>query len=263
MPSSPDLQFAEVQGIRTRYWRVGQGPRVLVLHGWGAKIESVHPIVTALSTTNDVLAVDLPGFGESGPPPVTWGVGDYAGFVAALLDHFEWERPSVVGHSFGGKTAIYLAAREPQRVNRLLLVDAAGIKPHRGIDYYAKVGSAKLVKHTAPYLGPLGRRMRERIAQRVASSDYANAGALRPTFVKVLNEHFEPLLPEIKAPTLLIWGEKDTATPISDGQLMERLIPDAALITFPGAGHFSYLDDQARFTAIARNFLAVTENDEH
>ncbi len=250
-----ELQFRDIQGLRTRYRIDGAGRDVLVLHGWGANIEAVTPIIDALAPVARVLAVDLPGFGQSAPPSTTWGMADYANWVLALLDEFGFERPSIVGHSFGGKTAIQLASSHPERVRRLLLIDASGIRPHRGPDYYAKVYSAKFVKHTAPLLGPLGRRMRAQIAKRVASSDYASAGALRPTFVRIVNEHLESLLPQITAPTLLIWGENDTATPLGDGRLMEQLIPDSALIVLAGAGHFSYLDDPGRFAAIATNFI--------
>lgn len=265
-----ELRTTTVGGVSTRYWLTGQTggtdgvpgggtawPQVLVLHGWGAQIETVHPIVTGLASVAEVLAVDLPGFGESEVPHETWGMSDYAGWVLELLDQFGWQRPSIVGHSFGGKTSILFAATHPERVNRLMLVDASGIKPHRGLDYYLKVYSAKFVKHTAAYLGPLGEWMRGRIAARAASTDYANAGALRPTFVRIVNEHMTSYLPRIKASTVVIWGDQDTAVPLSDGQLMESLIPDAALIVFEGAGHYAYLDEPGRFRAIAQSFLGV------
>ena len=252
-------EFVDVAGIRTRFRQAGAGPDVLVLHGWGARIETVTPILTALSRTNRVLAVDMPGFGETAEPPRVWGVADYAAWVGALLDAFAIPQAAIVGHSFGGKVAIHVAAHDPQRVSKLLLVDSAGIKPLRTWRYYAKVYSAKTVKHTAPFLGPIGRAMQQRIARRVASSDYAAASAtMRPTFVRVVNEHLTDVLPQITAPTLLIWGEHDTATPLSDGQTMERLIPDAALIVFEGGGHYAYLDDPGRFAIIAANFLSGT-----
>lgn len=257
-PPTDGFAFAEILGLRTRYKQVGHGPDVLVLHGWGANIESVTPIVTGLRHVARVLVVDLPGFGQSDLPPEPWGVADYANWVLALLERFALDRVSLVGHSNGGRMAIHVAAHHPQRVSRLLLVDAAGIRPKRTAKYYAKVYSAKTVKHLAPHLGAVGRRMQQRIAARVASSDYAAAGAMRPTFVRLVNEDLTPLLPAIKAPTLLIWGEHDNATPLADGQQMEQMIDDSALIVFAGAGHFSYLDDQARFAAIASNFLADT-----
>ena len=96
----------------------------------------------------------------------------------------------------------------------------------------------------------------ERIAAGSASSDYANAGPMRPTLVKLVNEDLTPELPRVRASTLLIWGDQDDATPVSDGETMERLIPDAGLVVFEGAGHFSYLDQAQRFNVVAGHFLA-------
>jgi pimeloyl-ACP methyl ester carboxylesterase len=250
-------QFVDINGIRTRWRQAGSGLPVLILHGWGARIEAVDPIIRALSPRLAVYAVDLPGFGESGLPPQTWGGGDYAEWTRALLDHLGLERASLVGHSHGGRTAIHLAARHPERVDKLILVDAAGIRPKRGLRYYRRVGLAKTAKHAARFLGPPGRALHKRVFARTASSDYANAGPLRPTFVKLVNEDVTPLLSQIRASTLLIWGDQDTATPLSDGETMETLIADAGLVVLKGAGHFSYLDQPQRFGRVAVHFLAA------
>jgi pimeloyl-ACP methyl ester carboxylesterase len=250
-------QFVDINGIRTRWRQAGTGPPVLVLHGWGAKIEAVDPIIRALSPQLTVFAVDLPGFGETALPPAPWGVADYADWTRALMDELGLERPSIVGHSNGGRIAIHLATHHPERVDKLILVDAAGIRPKRGLRYYRRVGLAKTAKHAARLLGRPGRALQRRVIARTASSDYANAGPLRPTFVKLVNEDLTPLLPRIRASTLLIWGDQDDATPLSDGQTMERLIPDAGLVVLKGAGHFSYIDQPQRFGRVAAHFLAA------
>jgi pimeloyl-ACP methyl ester carboxylesterase len=249
-------QFVDINGIRTRYRHVGSGPAVLVLHGWGGRIEAVDPIVRALSAHLTVIAPDLPGFGETGLPPTPWGVSDYADWTRALMDALGLERPSIVGHSHGGRVTIHLASHHPDRVDKLILIDSAGIKPRRGLRYYRRVALAKTAKHAARFLGAPGRRLQQRVFARTASSDYANAGPLRPTFVKVVNEDLTPLLSRIQASTLLIWGETDDATPVTDGQTMERLIPDAGLVVLQGAGHYSYLDQPQRFGRVAAHFLA-------
>jgi pimeloyl-ACP methyl ester carboxylesterase len=250
-------QVLDINGISTRCRRAGSGPPVLVLHGWGARIEAVQPIINGLAPRLTVHAVDLPGFGESGLPPEPWGVTEYADWTRGLMDALGLEQPSVIGHSNGGRIAIHLAAHHPERIDKLILVDAAGIRPKRGITYYRRVYTAKAAKHGARFLGAPGRRLQQRVFARSASSDYANAGPLRPTFVKLVNEDLTPLLPRIQASTLLIWGETDTAAPVSDGKAMERLIPDAGLVVFEGAGHFSYLDQPQRFTRVALHFLAA------
>jgi pimeloyl-ACP methyl ester carboxylesterase len=250
-------QFLDIDGIRTRYRRVGDGPDVLVLHGWGARIEAMTPILNGLSPTLTMHAVDLPGFGETGLPPQTWGVAEYAEWTRSLIEALELDRPAVIAHSHGGRTAIRLATTHPELIGRLVLVDAAGIRPKRTWTYRRRVLKAKLAKHVLRRLGGPGRRAQERIAARSASSDYANAGPLRPTFVRLVNEDLTPELPRVRASTLLIWGDQDDATPLSDGQTMERLIPDAGLVVLEGAGHFSYLDQAQRFNVIAGHFLAA------
>ncbi len=250
-------QFVDINGIRTRWRQAGSGPAVLVLHGWGAKIEAVQPIISGLSPQLTVYAVDLPGFGETALPPAAWGVIDYAEWTRALMDELGLARPSIVGHSNGGRVAIHLASHHPERVDKLILVDSAGIRPKRGVRYHRRVAMAKTAKHAARLLGAPGRALQQRVLARTASSDYANAGPLRPTFVKLVNEDLTPLLSQIRASTLLIWGDEGNATPLSDGQMMERLIPDAGLVVLAGAGHFSYLDQPQRFARVAAHFLAA------
>ena len=245
----------EVAGLRVRCRSEGAGPPVLVLHGWGASIEAVRPISAALSPIATVHAVDLPGFGESEPPPAPWGVGDYARFVDALMAAIGVESAPVVGHSFGGWIAIRLAVDFPGRVTRLVLVDSAGIRRKRTSRYYRRVALAKAGRAAARVAGTRGARLQERIRGRTASRDYLEAGDLRGTFVKVVSEDLRPLLPRIAVPTLLVWGSEDSDTPVADGELMERLIPTAGLVVFDGAGHYSYVDAAPAFGRVVRHFL--------
>jgi pimeloyl-ACP methyl ester carboxylesterase len=250
-------QTLEIEGIPTRLRTAGSGPEVLVLHGWGASIESVQPIVAGLSSSCTVYAPDLPGHGESGLPSRPWGVEDYAGWTRALIAELGLRRPSVVAHSHGGRTAIYLAAHHPDLFDKLVLVDAAGIRAPRTFRWYRRVAVAKLAKHTLRRMGAPGNRLAQRLVGGSASGDYAAARPeMRATFVKLVNADLTPLLGQIRNPTLLIWGEQDSDTPLRDGQLMERLIPDAGLVVFEGAGHFAYADQPQRFNRVAAHFLA-------
>jgi pimeloyl-ACP methyl ester carboxylesterase len=252
-------QILDIQGITTRCRTVGSGPEVLVLHGWGASIEAVSSIVGALESSCAVHAVDLPGFGQSGLPPGPWGVEEYSDWTRALLAALALERVSIVGHSHGGRIAIHLAAHHPELVDKLVLVDAAGIRAPRTLRWYRRVAMAKLAKHVLNRLGPAGRALSGRLVGRTASGDYsATAQALRPTFNRLVSADLTPLLPEVRASTLLIWGENDEDTPLRDGETMERLIPDAGLVVFEGAGHFAYADQPQRFARIARHFLGGT-----
>jgi pimeloyl-ACP methyl ester carboxylesterase len=235
---------------------------VVVLHGWGASIAAVGSIQAALRATHRTIALDLPGFGESDPPPVAWGAEEYAALVRAFLLKRGITRASFIGHSHGGRVSIVLAATHPEMVEKLVLVDSAGIRPKRTAGYYARVYSYKLSKRllASPLLnGTFGAPLRGIFETRAGSDDYRQAGSMRGTLVRVVNEDWRHLLPRIVAPTLLIWGELDDSTPVSDGRLMEQLIPDAGLVIFPGAGHFAYADDFDRFARVVGHFLSTSQ----
>jgi pimeloyl-ACP methyl ester carboxylesterase len=226
---------------------------VLVLHGWGAHLEAIEPIVAALEGETRVLALDLPGFGQSDPPPEPWDADAYMRFVLRFLDELGVRRVHAVGHSHGGRVAICMAAEQPGRVGRLLLVDAAGVPPKRGMKYRAKVSVAKAGK-VAGKVGASG--LQDKLRARVASTDYLNASEdMRATFRLVIGQDITDRLPRIKATTLLVWGDQDDDTPLWMAHRMEELIPDAGLAVFEGAGHYSYADDPARFRSVARLFL--------
>jgi pimeloyl-ACP methyl ester carboxylesterase len=264
MPSSSsssaspiEASLIEVGGLRTRYLRRGSGPPVLVLHGWGASVETVFPIVTGLEAAATVYALDLPGFGQSALPPQPWGVEAYQAFVASFMDALGIERASIVGHSNGGRIAIRMASTEPRRIAKLVLVDSAGIRPKRTLRWYRRVAMAKAGKYAARLLGGPGERLRDRLVGRAGSADYLAAGAMRPTLVRLVNSDLREHLSQIGAPTLLIWGSQDADTPLSAARLMEQLIPDAGLVVFEGAGHYSYLDQPARFSTVVSHFLST------
>ena len=257
-----DGETVQIGAQRVRYVRrraaaqaVGDVP-IVVLHGWGAHLEAVAPILAALHDTSDLIALDMPGFGESDPPPEAWDAHDYAAFVRDFLDQLGVSRAHFVGHSHGGRVSIVIASETPERVERLLLVDAAGIRPKRGARYYRRVAVAKLGRAAAKAGGAPGRRLQERMRARVASKDYLDASeAMRATFRAVIAEDMTPRLASIRAPTLLVWGERDDDTPLWMAHRMEELIPDAGLVVLEGAGHYSYADAPGQFRAVARRFL--------
>jgi len=257
-----DGQTVRIGSQQVRYVRrkaPGAAPGdlpIVVLHGWGAHIEAVAPILAALDGAPDLIAVDLPGFGESEPPPEAWDVDAYARFVLGFLDELEVPRAHLVGHSHGGRVSIAIAADRPERVGRLLLVDSAGLRPKRGWQYRRRVAVAKLGRVVAKFGGPPGRRLQERLRARVASRDYLEASeAMRGTFRAVIAVDLSDRLPRIGAPTLLVWGGRDEDTPLWMANRMEELIPDAGLVVLEGAGHYSYADAPGQFGAVARRFL--------
>ena len=257
-----DGQIVQVGTQKVRYVRRKAGDAapgdlpIVILHGWGAHIEAVGPILAALEGGSDVIALDLPGFGESDPPEQAWDVDAYARFMIHFLDELAVDRAHLVGHSHGGRVSIALAADEAARVGRLLLVDSAGIPPKRGWRYRRRVAVAKLGRVMAKVGGGPGRRLQERMRARVASRDYLEASeAMRGTFRAVIASDLTDRLPRVQASTLLVWGDQDDDTPLWMGQRMEELIPDAGLVVLEGAGHYSYADSPGQFRAVARQFL--------
>ncbi|HEX9038849.1 MAG TPA: alpha/beta hydrolase [Ktedonobacterales bacterium] len=245
--------------------RRGAGAPILLLHGWGLRGDLWRRVIYGLEDDFDVIAPDFPGFGSTESPPAPWGVSDYMNWTIALMDELGIKRASVIGHSFGGRVAIKLAALHPERVEKLVLTDAAGIRPKRTLAYHYRVRLFKATRWLSKQpLAPA--RLRAWAAARITSqgsADYkAASGTVRGSFVRVVNEDLRKYLPRIHTPTLLIWGERDMDTPLADGQLMEKLIPDAGLVVFPGATHMAYLQESARFNVIVKTFLLGQGNRE-
>jgi pimeloyl-ACP methyl ester carboxylesterase len=251
-------ELLEVGGQRARVLDKGHGPPIVVLHGWGGRIESMWPVIECLGSGFRVIAIDLPGFGESPVPQGSWGTADYAQFVIDLVSQMGVERAHFLGHSFGAKTSLYLAATQPGSVDKLVIVGSSGLTAPPSLKMRAKRAASKGAR-VAGRLGPPGKKLREFVYGRIASQDYKDAGPMRPIMVKVVNEDIEHLLDRVKSPTLLVWGTEDDAVPVSLAHRMETLIQDSGLVLFEGAGHFAYLDEPQRFCHIARHFFGATK----
>ena len=253
-----------VNGIKINYEDKGSGELIVLLHGWGSNIKLFANLIELLSRKYHVVAMDMPGFGESQEPPSAWCVDDYASFVVDFLKDYEDKEVMLLGHSFGGRVIIKLNSRNdlPFRVSRVILVDSAGILPPktnkkswRTRKY--KMGKAILSTKIMQKLAP---DALEKLRVKYGSADYVAASPLmRQVLVKTVNEDLEPLLPNIKCPALLVWGVNDTATPLSDGEKMEKLIPDAGLVNLENAGHNSFLDQQYTFNRVMCSFLKIEE----
>jgi pimeloyl-ACP methyl ester carboxylesterase len=214
------------------------------------------PVGTCLSAAFRVLALDLPGFGESPVPNGTWGTPDYAEYVRDVLMKEGIDRAHFVGHSFGAKTSLYLAATRPELVEKLVVVGSPGLRTPPSL----AVRTKRLVSRgarIAGLLGPPGKAVRDSVYRRIASQDYKDAGPMRPILVTVVNEDLSALLRHVSSPCLLVWGTKDDAVPLSHARKMQNIIPDAGLVEFEGAGHFAYLDEPQRFCRIVRHFFGA------
>lgn len=249
-------QICEIDGLQLHYDVSGQGRPLILMHGWGCDSSTVASIARTASQTHRVYSLDLPGFGSTPEPPEAWNVEEYTSLVEKLADRLGIDNPVLAGNSFGGRIAILFASR--RQADKLILIDAAGVKPRRGLRYYFKVYAFKFSRRIMQLT--MGKeaaaRKIEEGRRRNGSADYAAASPrMRAVLSKVVNHDLRRVMPSIKAPTLLIWGENDTATPMRDARIMERLIPGAALVSFPGCGHYSFLDNPRQFAAVMSSFL--------
>lgn len=250
----------KIDDISVNYIDVGDGDIILLLHGWGSNITLFDGIVKTLSPTHRIVAPDMPGFGKTSEPPQPWCVDDYVDFITKFLNSLKIKEFSVLVHSFGGRVLFKLNAKEelPFFINKVVLIDSAGIMPQKtfkqkiGLRMYKvarRIMSTKILHFLYPDAV-------ENMRKKRGSADYNNATpVMRDTLVKVVNEDLEPLVSKLKCPTLLIWGDADTATPISDAELMKQLIPDSGLVVCEGAGHYSFLEQPAKVHGVLKVFL--------
>ena len=250
----------KIQDINTNYIVKGEGKNILLLHGWGSKLDLFGTIIENLSKNNKVYAIDLPGFGGTDEPKEAWDVDRYVDFVIEFIEKMNIKELSILGHSFGGRVIIKLVNRKNLnfKVDKLVLVDSAGIKPEKSKKNSMKTKVYKVLKILVgnKIVSKIFPNLLNNIKKKFGSEDYRNATPImRDTLVKTVNEDLTDLLPNIKQSTLLIWGDKDTATPIEDANKMESLIKDSGLVTVEGAGHFSFLEQPILINRVLDSFF--------
>lgn len=250
-----------IDGIKINYEQQGQGDNVLVLHGWGASIKTMRPVIDSLISNFCVTSVDFPGFGKSDMPPETYGVPEYMDITYRLLQHLGINKTHIICHSFGGRVAIMLAAKHPQLTGKIVFTGSAGLVKRRTLNYRLRTFAYKAAKRInrgrvlKGILKVFGADI-ESYVKNAGSADYkALPDNMKKVFVRIVNLDLKKFLPEIKSPSLLIWGENDTETPLEFGKIMEKMIPDAGLVVFPGAGHYAFIECIGRFNHIVKTFL--------
>lgn len=255
--------FTEINGLKINYLFDGKGEQnVLLLHGWGSSAKLFSAVIESLSGKFSVYAPDMPGFGESDEPQTPWNVDNYVDFIIAFCEKMNINECFILGHSFGGRIIIKLMSREniSVKIKRVVLTDSAGIRPKQSAykkikTRFYKIGKKFLSSKPIKKLFP---NALDNFRKRNGSEDYnAASPIMRQCLVKVVNEDLISLLPNINVPALLIWGDKDDATPLSDGQYMEKVIPDAGLVVFEGCGHYAFLQQSARFCRILDSFFDI------
>ncbi len=216
--------------------------RFVWAHGWGQDRRALSPLTEALAGQGTHLLLDFPGFGASPPPPSAWDTADYADATADLLtDRPQAARTIWVGHSFGCRVGLQLAARHPEAVSGLFLIAGAGLPRQRSLPervrLATRVRTFKTLKRAAPLLG----LDVEALRRRFGSKDYADAGEMRAVLAKVVSEDLSDVARQVRCPVHLVYGENDTETPPEIGERLSRLIPHADLTILPRHDHYTVL----------------------
>ena len=251
-----------IDGLNIHYLKEGNGENVLVLQGWGTEIELYSAVIAQLSKKYTVYAPDFAGFGKSDEPPEPWSIDDYADFVIKFCKETGIDGAILFGHSFGCRVIIKLLSREscPVKVERVILTGAAGIKPVQSESAKKKASAYQRGKAflSTPVMKKLFPNALERLRSKHGSADYRAASPMmRQVLVKTVNEDLSHLLPLVKQEVLLIWGRNDDATPIADGERMEKEMPDAGLAVIENAGHFAFIEQQNLFLRSVSSFVGI------
>lgn len=249
----------KIDDLNINYLVKGEGKNILLLHGWGCNINIFNKMINHLSKSNKVYALDLPGFGKSDEPKTPWNANDYANLVIKFINKINIKKLSVLGHSNGGRIIIKMFSKEmPFEIDKVILVDSAGIKNKKNIDKSFKIKVIKSFKSVIfnKITNKLFPGLLNKLKSKMGSVDYRNATpVMRDTLVKLVNEDLTDILSNINVPTLLIWGEMDTATPLEDAYKMEKLIPNAGLVLLKGRTHYSFLEEPDTVNRVLDSFL--------
>jgi len=235
--------------IRIAYTASGSGPPALLLHTWGADARSLEPLRQQMAGSCRAVSLDLPGCGESDPPPGAWGLEEYADFLEAFMEETCAPRPLLFGHGLGGRLAILLASRG--KAGRLILCGVSCNPTDYGAGSPNRRGRRK-----QPGAAPADDR-RNSVPDSDPARQYAAASGLnRELLVRTGSADLQPLLPGLGAEVLLIWGERDQAAPLEQAWLMAEQLPNAGLVLFPGCGHAPFAEQPSRFAAVTNYFIS-------
>ncbi len=223
----------------------GEGEPLVFLHGFALSKEIFFRQVEYFSKQYRVICVDFPGSGKSSPIKSAYGVKEYAEGIAALLETMGIRKAIFVGHSFGGRVAVYLAATT-NLVRALVLTNAAGVKPRFSIKKAYRKFRYSLRK----------KRMGETERMQSGSVDFRTLSPLeKQSFIKVIKQDLTPLLSKITCPTLIVSGDKDRETPPYSAKVFYKRIKNTKLVLFKNTGHFAFLDRYRDFNLALQAFF--------
>jgi len=246
-----------INNLLINYYSVLPGKKstnktLIFLHGWGVDSKLWFKIVPQLINKNySLYFLDLPGFGQSQVPNTVYDVDDYKKIVYEFIKKLGLKKINLIGHSFGGRITIKIAAENPNFLEKIILVDAAGIIH----DSRKKKLLTIISKFIKPIFKPSFMEPLRKKFYLLIGSEYLENIKLSKIFTKVVMEDLTHLFSKIKKQVLIIWGRDDKVISLDDGELMNKLIPKSKLVIFEKADHFSFVDQPEEFVKTLINFI--------
>jgi pimeloyl-ACP methyl ester carboxylesterase len=254
--------FIDVGGYRIHYYTLGpaDGPATVLVHGLGGRSEDWEKLAPFLAKAGyRVYLPDLPGFGQSDKPEdFSYSVSDEAKTVAGFFDALGLKQVDLGGWSMGGWIVQLVAAQHPDRVRRLMLFDSAGlyVKPDWDTKLFTPVSAAELDKFDA-LLMPHPPQLPDFVVKDVLRTSHEHSWIIRRALDSMLTgrDTTDNLLPELKMPVLIVWGDVDRITPLSEGQKIHQLIPQSHMSVIPGCGHLAPNECAGQIGPVMVSFL--------
>lgn len=268
MPGEPKASYASVAGARVRYVDTGQGPAVVLLHGFASSLETWETVRPALEPNHRVIALDLKGFGWTDRPEGDYSPRAQAELALSLLDARGVKTAAVVAHSWGASVALEMALLRPERVERLALYDAWVYEEQLPTTFHwARAEGMGELLFGAFY----GERSDEKISQAFFDESKVSEklvedveralerpGTVAAALAATRGQRFaevEQRYRTIDEPTLLLWGREDRVTPLKIGERLLRDLPNAKLASYARCGHFPMLEAARESTRDLAEFL--------
>jgi pimeloyl-ACP methyl ester carboxylesterase len=245
-----------VDGMLTHYERDGHGPILLILPGWADTSASWKAVQKNLSVDNDVVVLDIPGFGGSQPPATAWDLDDYSQFIVHFVQKLGMKKlHAIVGHSNGGAMAIRTIGTDRLKAEKLVLLASAGVRAVQ----QGRKGMLQIVAKTGKVIAkPLPKLVQAKLRARLYTSigsDMLVAEHMQDTFKSIVADDVQADATHISIPALLVYGDKDTETPIRYGELLHKQIRNSDLQVITGAGHMLHINNPDDITERIRKFL--------
>ena len=245
-----------VNDLLVNYRRQGNGRVVLLLHGWGDRLETFDQICTELEQDYELVRLDLAGFGKSQQPPGAWGLDDYADYVGSFVQKIGITPYAVVGHSNGGAVAIKAITTSRLSVEKVVLLSSAGIRDAKRARKRIVRLLSKTAKVATNVLPAAARRKMRAQLYHAVGSDLLVAPHLEETFKRIVSEDIQHEAAAVTIPTLILNGVNDTATPPSFGKKFQAAINGSLFYEIDSAGHFPHQEATTVTTALIKDFLA-------